>query len=59
MSQEGRSIFWDVMVSAILSIKVYMYMYPIPNSFQDRARDVITCIKECQDALRQATHVLT
>jgi hypothetical protein len=37
MSQEETSIFWEVTVSAILSKKVYMYMWPIPNCFQDRA----------------------
>jgi hypothetical protein len=39
MSQEETSIFWEVILSVILSKKVYMYMYmcPIPNSFQDRA----------------------
>jgi hypothetical protein len=31
VSQEGRSIFWEVIVSVILSKKVYMYMCPIPN----------------------------
>jgi hypothetical protein len=36
-----------------------MYMCLIPNGFRDRAMDVITRIKERQDALRQATcHVL-
>jgi hypothetical protein len=36
MSQEDRPIFWEVMVSAILSKNVYMYMYLIPKSFRDR-----------------------
>jgi hypothetical protein len=31
------SIFCGVMVSVILSKKVYMYMCPILNSFQERA----------------------
>jgi len=31
------SIFWEVIVSVILSKKVYMYMCPIPNDFRDRA----------------------
>jgi hypothetical protein len=32
------SIFWGVTVSAILSKKVYIYIYmcPIPNGFRDR-----------------------
>jgi hypothetical protein len=37
MSQEERSIFWEVIVSVILSKKAYMYMHPIPNGFHDRA----------------------
>jgi hypothetical protein len=33
VSQEERSVFWEIIlvVSAILSKKVYMYMCPIPN----------------------------
>ena len=37
MSQEERSIFWEVIVSIILSKNVYMNMCPIPNDFRDRA----------------------
>jgi hypothetical protein len=37
LSQEERSIFWEVIVSDILSKTMYMYMFPIPDSFQDRA----------------------
>jgi hypothetical protein len=33
MFQEGMPIFWEVIVSVILSKKVYMYMCHIPNSF--------------------------
>jgi hypothetical protein len=36
MSQEERVIFWEVTVSIILSKKVYMHMFPIPNGFRDR-----------------------
>jgi hypothetical protein len=42
MSQEERSLFWEVIVSAILSTKVYMYMCPIPNGFQDRVISLYT-----------------
>jgi hypothetical protein len=35
--REGRSIFWEVIVSAILSKTLYMDMCPIPNGFRDRA----------------------
>jgi hypothetical protein len=37
VSQEERSIFWEVIVSVILSKEVYMYVCPIPNGFRDRA----------------------
>ena len=33
MSLEERSIFWEVIVSVILSKNVYMNMCPIPNGF--------------------------
>jgi hypothetical protein len=33
VSQEERSIFWEVIVSAILSNNVPMNMCPIPNGF--------------------------
>jgi hypothetical protein len=36
MSHEERSIFWEVIVSVILSKKVCTYMCP-PNGFRDRA----------------------
>jgi hypothetical protein len=35
MSLEERSIFWEVIISAILSKKVYMHMCLIPNGFRD------------------------
>jgi hypothetical protein len=35
--REGRSIFWEVIVSVILSKKLYTNMCPIPNGFRDRA----------------------
>ena len=37
MSQEERSIFWKVIVSIILSRKLYMNICPIPNGFRDGA----------------------
>jgi hypothetical protein len=37
VSQEERTIFWEVIVSVILGKKLYMNMCPIPNGFQDRA----------------------
>jgi hypothetical protein len=37
VSQEERSIFWEVIVSVILSKEVYMYMCRIPNGFRERA----------------------
>jgi hypothetical protein len=37
MSQEERSIVWEVIVSVILKQKVCMYMCPIPNDLRDWA----------------------
>jgi hypothetical protein len=37
MFLEERSIFWEVIVSAILSQKIYMYMCPTLKGFRDRA----------------------
>jgi hypothetical protein len=37
VSQEERSIFWEVIVLVILSKKLYVNMCPIPNGFRDRA----------------------
>jgi hypothetical protein len=34
--QEERSIFWEVIVSVILSKKVYIYTFPILNGFRNR-----------------------
>ena len=36
VSQEERSIFWEVTVSVILSKNVYMNMCPTPNGFRGR-----------------------
>jgi hypothetical protein len=41
VSQEERSIFWEVIISAILS-NIYMYMCPIPNGFRDTLHTVQT-----------------
>jgi hypothetical protein len=37
MSQEERLVFWEVIVSVILSKKLCMYVCPVPNGFRDRA----------------------
>jgi hypothetical protein len=57
MSQKERSRFWEIIVSAILSKKVYMYMCRIQNGFRDRAislyrratRLVLTRAAKCID----------
>jgi hypothetical protein len=41
VSQEERTIFWEVIVSVILSKKLYMNMRPIPNGFRDRTASVV------------------
>jgi hypothetical protein len=57
VSQEERSIFWEVIVSVILSRKVYTYMCPVPNGFRDRAT---SSVYSSLYALRRATRrVLT
>jgi hypothetical protein len=35
--REGKSIFWEVVVSVILSKKLYKNVCPIANGFVDRA----------------------
>jgi len=37
VSQEEMSIFWDIIVSVILSKNLYMYTCPIPNGLRDIA----------------------
>jgi hypothetical protein len=63
VSQEERSVFWEVIVSAILSKKVYMYMCPIPNGSPVRAISLYSCtiqMNSSTDALRRGTrHVVT
>jgi hypothetical protein len=57
VSREERSVFWEVIVSVILSKKVYMYMCPIPRDLRDRAvslyrvatRHVLTRVAKCID----------
>jgi hypothetical protein len=36
MFEEERSLFWEIIVSVILSKKVYMYMCLIPKGSRDR-----------------------
>ncbi|KDR14776.1 hypothetical protein L798_11531 [Zootermopsis nevadensis] len=57
VSQEERSLLWEVIVSVILSKKFYMDMCPIRNGFRDSGLDldVIAFINEHHDALRRAT----
>ena len=43
VSQEEMSIFWKIIVSVILNKRVYMYMCPIPNVFQERAISLYSC----------------
>jgi hypothetical protein len=35
VSQEEKSILWEVIIQAILSKDLCLYMYPIPNGFRD------------------------
>jgi hypothetical protein len=61
LSQEERSICWEVTVSVILSKKVCTYMCPLPNGFRQRVislystlyrrttRHVLTIVAKCID----------
>jgi hypothetical protein len=43
MSQENRSIFWEIIVSVILTKKMYIYMCSILNHFRDRGILLYSC----------------
>jgi hypothetical protein len=45
--QVDKSIFSEVIVSAILSRKVYMYMCPIPNGFRGRVISLFFFLPRC------------
>jgi hypothetical protein len=55
-SREERSIFWEILASAILSKEVYIYMCYIPNSVRDRAISLYSALYTVQT---NNTHVLT
>jgi hypothetical protein len=54
MSQEERSIFWEVIISVIISKMAYTYMCPIPNGFQDGAISLYSTLYR-----KAKRHVLT
>jgi hypothetical protein len=59
VSQEERSVFWEVTVWTVLSKDVYMYMYmcPIPNGFRDRAVSLYSCkIVDKKEILRTVSN---
>jgi hypothetical protein len=41
MTREERSIFWEGIISVILTKKVHMKMCPIPNGFRDLASSIL------------------
>jgi hypothetical protein len=45
--QEGRSVFWEVIVLVILSAKLYMQMCAIPNGLRDSYFTVETSNTPC------------
>jgi hypothetical protein len=61
VSQEERSIFWEVIVSVILSKKkkkTYIYMCPIPNGFWDRTISLYSSkIVDKKEILRTVSNV--
>jgi hypothetical protein len=57
VSYEEKSIFWEIIVSAILSKKVYMHMYPNPNGFRDRTISLCSCkIVDKKEMLRTVSN---
>jgi hypothetical protein len=55
VSQEERSVFWEVIVSVILSKILYIYMCPIRNCFGDTAISLRCTVY----SVRATHHVLT
>lgn len=47
MSQEQRSIFWDVIASVILKKKLDMRLCYIPKGFRDRAISLYRRVMSC------------
>jgi hypothetical protein len=43
VSHEERSVFWEVIVSVILSKTVYMYLCPLRNGSRDTALSLYSC----------------
>jgi hypothetical protein len=56
MTQEQRSIFWEVTESVILCKKVYMYMCPVPNGFRDRAISLYSTLYTVQTSRTRCPH---
>jgi hypothetical protein len=56
MSQDERSILWEVIISVILSKKVYMYTCPIPNGFRDRAISLYSMLYTVQTSNTSCPH---
>jgi hypothetical protein len=56
VSQEESSIFWEIIISSILSKKVYIYMFPIPNGFRDRAISVYSTLYTVQTSNTPCPH---
>jgi hypothetical protein len=57
MSHEERSIFWEVIVSAILSKNVYVYIYTIPHGLRDSAISLYSSkIVDKKDRLRTVSN---
>ena len=57
VSQEEMSIFWEVIVSVILSKRVYMYMCSSPNGFWDRAISRNSCKIVDKEILRVVSNI--
>jgi hypothetical protein len=56
VSQEERSLFWEVIVSVILSKIVYMFMCPIPNGFRETAGSLYSTLYTVQTSNTPCPH---
>jgi hypothetical protein len=54
----GKSIFWEVIQSVILSKKVYKYMCAIPNGFRDRAISLYSTVHCTDEQHAMSSHEL-
>jgi hypothetical protein len=58
VSQEERSVFWEVIVSIILCNKFYLYLCPILNGFWDKAVSPYSTLYTVQTSNTPCPHMI-